>query len=97
MPEPLMEGLGELFKVFQGLGVDGAVIMALLIVIYLMYRLIIHLLKALATKDASDRTTTEALVEVVRNSTASHMSVAVALSRIESALNLPSIPTETGP
>lgn len=74
--------IGEIAKVFQGLGLPGAVVLALLIVILIQYRMNLALLKS------NDRAT-GALLEAMNNSTAAAMNVVMVLSRIEAQMGLP--------
>lgn len=77
-----MGGLGEFWKIFQGLGIDGAIIVTLLVVIGMMYKMNMSLLKS---KDKAQA----ALLHALDNSTAAQRNVAVVLSRIESRLGIP--------
>lgn len=81
-----MLGLEEFWKIFQGLGIEGAIIVTLLVVIGMMYKMNMSLLKS---KDKAH----EALLTALGNSTAAQTNVAVVLSRIESKLGLP-VPRE---
>lgn len=74
--------LGEIAKVFQGLGLPGAVILALLTVVVIQYRMNIALLK-------SNDTGRAALIAALGNSTTAQINVAVVLSRIEARLGMP--------
>lgn len=73
--------LGEIAKVFQGLGLPGAVVFALLIVIFIQYRMNIALLKS-----SDDQR--KAITAVIENSTSAQVEVASVLSRIEAHLML---------
>lgn len=73
----------EFFKIFQGLGVEGAIIIALLAVIAMQYRLNLALLK-------SNDQGRAALLTALENSTAAQRNVAVVLSRMESKMGLES-------
>lgn len=77
-----MGWLGEVAKVFQGLGLAGAVILALLCVIVIQYRMNMALL-------ASNDKARAALLSAIENSTAAQLNVAVVLSRIEAKLGIP--------
>jgi hypothetical protein len=80
-----MFSMGEFWKIFQGLGLEGAIIITLLVVIGMMYRMNLQLLRS---KDKAQA----ALIMALENSTSAQRSVAVVLSRIESRLGLPGSP-----
>lgn len=77
-----MLALGEFWKIFQGLGINGAIIVTLLVVIGMMYKMNMQLL-------ASNDKARAALLLALDNSTSAQRNVAVVLSRIESRLGLP--------
>lgn len=77
-----MFGLGEFWKIFQGLGLEGAIIITLLVVIGMMYKMNMSLLKS---KDQAQA----ALIQTIENSTAAQRGVVVVLARIESKLGIP--------
>ena len=74
--------LGEIAKVFHGLGLTGAVVFALLLVIVMQYVLNLRLL-------ASNDRGRAALLSALNNSTAAQQNVAVVLARVEARLGLP--------
>ena len=78
-----MLDLGEFWKIFQGLGINGAIIITLLVVIGMMYKMNMSLL---ASKDKAQA----ALLMGLENSTSAQRQVAVVLARIESRLGIPS-------
>lgn len=74
-----MGAFGEIAKVFQGLGLAGAVVLALLVVIYIQYRMNMALL-------LSNDKGRAALISAMENSTTAQLNVAIVLSRLESNL-----------
>lgn len=72
--------VGEIAKIFQGLGLPGAVIFALLIIVFMQYRMNTALLKS------SDKGR-DAFISLVENNTNSQLEVATVLSRLQATID----------